>query len=118
MHVHCTVGFHLCGMEKETRTALWRRVSSDTYYIIDREYGGYFIYGTQNEDRIQELWDKLWNRITMECDPNQSSHRVPVHTLRRKGMEIVKNTVDVFEKIENKHSFTDRDHVAKRMSGV
>ena len=90
----------------EEKSALWRRISTDEYYIISREYGGYFIEGTQNEDKIQQLWDKIWNYISMEIVAD-ISERVPVHTLRREGMEIVKASKEVFDKIQNKHWFSN-----------
>ena len=36
------------------KTALWRRVSTDDYYIVKKVKEGYFLEGTQNHNTFEE----------------------------------------------------------------
>jgi hypothetical protein len=87
-----------------TKTALWRRVSTDSHYIIYRSGGLVFVAGTQSAARVQELLDYMNNIPTSDLHPHKEG-RITRYLLREKGLEIVDNTC--FGTITNKHIFTN-----------
>lgn len=78
----------------EPKVALWRRVSTDTHYIISKEYGGVYLVGTQNEDKINELFDYI---------VNSSQYKGRFKCMDPSDLSIVEHTKGVYDRIENKH---------------
>jgi len=77
----------------------WRRVSTDEKYIICKRYCGFFIEGTQSSSKIHQLLDYI---------VNTSSYKGYFKTYDPSDLEIVDNTVATFNRIQNKHWFTDQ----------